>query len=119
MKSVSMIKSIGGAALIAGSVNVMASGSHGGWYHDSNTGTFVNANAPSYSSIPGNTMKSKKGSEFAVGVTLNSNTGTLMNANVPAPEKQSSKGDDARVTLNSFGGGAYQDKTTGTYTLIR
>ena len=63
-------------------------------------------------------MKSRKGSELAKGVSQNSNTGTLMNTNVPAYEKQSGTGADKRITLNSFGGGVYQDKTTGTYTRI-
>jgi hypothetical protein len=41
-----------------------------------------------------------------------------MNTNVPAYEKQPGTGADKRITLNSFGGGVYQDKTTGTYTRI-
>jgi hypothetical protein len=118
MKYTSMIKSIAAAALVTGSVSVMASGSHGGWYHDSNTGTFVNAHAKSYTSSSTDVMKSRKGSEFADGVSQNSITGTLMNANVPAFEKQTGKGGDEQVTLNGFGGGVYQDKNTGTFTHI-
>ena len=63
-------------------------------------------------------MKSRKGSEFAKGVSQNINTGTLMNTNIPAYEKQPGTDTDKRITLNSFGGGVYQDKTTGTYTRI-
>jgi hypothetical protein len=118
MKYSTMIKSIAGASLVLGSMNAVASVS-GGWSHDSHTGTYVNANAPSSSSTDsGSAMKSKKGSEFASGVTQNSNTGTLMNARVPSHEKQSHGSSRNEVTLNSFGGGAYQDRTTGTLTLI-
>jgi hypothetical protein len=41
-----------------------------------------------------------------------------MNANVPSYEKQPKVANDRKVTLNSFGGGAYQDGITGTLTRI-
>lgn len=119
MKYSMIIKSIAGAAMVMGSINVMATGFGGGWSHDSNTGTLMNANAPSYTSSSAATaMKSKKGSEFGGGLSQDSNTGTLMNANVPTYEKQHKVASDRDVTLNSFGGGRYQDSTTGTLTRI-
>jgi len=118
MKYQLMIKSIAGAAMVMGSINVMASGFGGGWMHDS-TGTLMNANAPSHdSSSPATGIKSKKGSEFGGGLSQDSNTGTLMNANVPSIEQQPRVASDNKVTLNSFGGGRYQDSTTGTLTRI-
>jgi len=119
MKYTTMIQSIAGAALVMGSVNAMASESRAGWYHDSNTGTYVNTSAPDYSSTPSMSgVKSKRGSGFANGVTQDSNTGTLMNTRVPTYEKQPGKSGQDQVTLNSFGGGAYQDSITGTLTRI-
>jgi hypothetical protein len=118
MKYQMIINTIAGAGMVLGSLNVMASGFGGGWSHDSNTNTLMNANAPGYastSSAP--SMKSKKGSEFADGWSHDSNTGTLMNANAPSYEKQPRASSDRKVTLNSFGGGWYQD-STGTLTYI-
>jgi len=117
MKYQLMIKSIAGAALVMGSINVMASGFGGGWSHDPNTNTLMNANAPSHTSSSYETgMKSKKGSEFGGGLSQDINTGTLMNANVPSFEKQPTASGDKNVTLNGFGGGVYQNATTGTFT---
>lgn len=98
----------------------MASGFGGGWSHDSNTGTLINANAPSDSSSCGPTpaMKSKKGSESGNGLSQDRNTGTLMNTNVPSYKKQPKAVGDKKVTLNSFGGGWYQDSNTVTLTRI-
>lgn len=119
MKYPLIINSIAGAGLVLVSLNAVASGVAGGWSHDRNTNTFVNANATSYTSSRSATgMKSKKGSEFANGVSQDSNTGTLMNANVPSYEKQHQADSDKKVTLNSFGGGRYQDPHTGTLTRI-
>jgi len=119
MKYQLIIKSIAGAGLVLGSVNVVASGFGGGWKHDNTTGTLMNTNAPSYNSTSSATgMKMKKGSEFANGVSQDSNTGTLVNANVPSYEKQHQAAGDRKVARNSFGGGMYQDPTTGTLTMI-
>ena len=117
MKYSMIIKSVAGAGILLGSLNVMASGFGGGWSRDGHTGTLVNANAPGYSSSGSATaMKSKEGSGFGNGWSKNSHTGTLMNANAPSYEKQPHAAGDKQVTLNSFGGGRYQDKTTGTLT---
>jgi hypothetical protein len=118
MKYQMMIKSIAGAAMVLGSLNVAASSFGGGWSHDSNTGTLTNANAPSYASTgSGASMKSKQGSEFGGGLSQDSNTGTLMNANVPSYKKQPTASGDKKVTLNGFGGGWHHD-STGTLTYI-
>ena len=119
MKYPMIIKSIAGASILLGSLNVMASGFGGGWSLDGHTGTLVNANAPVYSSSGSATaMKSKEGSGFGNGWAKNSHTGTLMNINAPSYEKQPYAAGDKQVTLNSFGGDWYQDKTTGTLTRI-
>jgi hypothetical protein len=118
MKYQTLIKSIAGAGMILGSLNVMATGFGGAWSHNSSTGTLVNASAPSYpSSSTGVSMKSKNGSDFADGWSLNSNTGTLFNANAPSYEKQTHDSSDKKVTLNSFGKGWYQG-SQGTLTYI-
>jgi len=117
MKYSMIIKSVAGAGILLGSLNVMATGYGGDWSRDSHTGTLINANAPGNSSTRSTTaMKSKQGSEFGNGWTKNSHTGTLKNANAPSYEKQSHAAGDKQVTLNSFGGGKYQNKTTGTLT---
>ena len=117
MKYPLIIKSIAGAGMVLGSLNAVATGFGGGWKHDSHTNTLMNTNAPSYeSNSPAATMKSKKGSEFAKGVSQSSNTGTLMNANVPTYEKQPASHGNTRVTRNSFADGWYQDSNTGTLT---
>jgi hypothetical protein len=119
MKYSMIVKSVAGAGILLGSLNVMASGFGGGWSLDSHTGTLVNANAPVYSSGGSTTaMKSKEGSGFGNGWAKNSHTGTLMNVNAPSYEKQPHAAGDKEVTLNSFGGGRYQDKTTRTLTRI-
>ena len=116
MKNQLMIKSIAGAAMVMGSMSVMATGFGGGWSHDPNTNTLMNASAPSYTSSSSTGMKSKMGSEFGGGLSQDSNTGTLMNANAPSYEKQPNVSSDNKVTLNGFGGGVYQNATTGTFT---
>jgi len=63
-------------------------------------------------------MKSKQGSEFGNGWAKNSHTGTLMNTNAPSYVKQPHAAGDKQVTLNSFGGDKYQNKTTGTLTVM-
>ena len=119
MKYSMIIKSVAGAGILLGSLNVMASGFGGGWSRDSHTGTLVNANAPVYSSNGSATaMKSKNGSGFGNGWSKNSHTGTLMHANAPSYDRQPPAADDKQVTLNSFGGNKYQDKNTGTLTRI-
>jgi hypothetical protein len=119
MKYSMIIRAAAGAGILFGSLNVMASGFGGGWSHDSNTGTLMNANARSYSdSVSATAMKSEKVGGFGDGWSKNSHTNTLMNANAPSYEKQTHAAGDKTVTLNSFGGGAYQDNTTRTLTRI-
>jgi len=118
MKYSTIIKSVAGAGIVLGSLNVMASGFGDGWSRDSHTGTLINANAPVYSSSSATAMKSKEGSGFGNGWSKNSHTGTLMHVNAPSYEKQPHAAGDKQVTLNSFGGGKYQNKTTGTLTRI-
>ena len=88
MKYSMIIKSVAGAGILLGSLNVMATGYGGDWSRDSHTGTLINANAPGNSSTRSATaMKSKQGSEFGNGWTKNSHTGTLTNANAPSYDK--------------------------------
>ena len=95
-----IFKSVAGAGILLGSLNVMASGFGGGWSLDAHTGTLVNANAPVYSSSgPRTAMKSNEGSGFANGWVKNSHTGTLMNVNAPTYEKQPHAAGDKQVTL--------------------
>jgi hypothetical protein len=117
MKYSMIVKSVAGAGILLGSLNVMATGYGGGWSRDSHTGTLINANAPDYSSSGSATaMKSKESSAFGNGWSKNSHTGTLMHTNAPSYEKQPHAAGDKQVTLNSFGGDKYQNKTTGTLT---
>jgi hypothetical protein len=81
MKYPMIIKSIAGASILLGSVNVMATGFGGGWSRDSHTGTLMNTNAPSH-------------------------------------VKQPHAAGDKQVTLNSFGGDKYQNRNTGTLTVM-
>ena len=119
MKYSMIIKSVAGAGILLGSLNVMASGYGGGWSRDSHTGTLINANAPGNSTTRSATaMKSKQGSGFGNGWSKNSYTGTLMNTNAPSHVKQPHAAGDKQVTLNSFGGGKYQNGTTGTLTVM-
>jgi len=114
-----IIKSVAGAGILLGSLNVMATGYGGGWSRDSHTGTLINTNAPdSMSTRSATVMKSKQGSEFGNGWAKNSHTGTLMNTNAPSYVKQPHAAGDKQVTLNSFGGDKYQNKTTGTLTVM-
>ena len=109
MKYSMIIKSVAGAGMLLGSAGVMASSFDGAWTLDKHT---------SYESTgPAASMKSKKGSEFGDGVTLNSNTSTLMNSNVPAVVKQPRAESDKQITRSSYGGSWYQDSNTGTFTL--
>ena len=119
MKYPMIIKSIAGASILLGSLNVMATGFGGGWSRDSHTGTLINTNAPDYMSTRSSTaMKSKQGSGFGNGWSKNSYTGTLMHTNAPSYVKQPHAAGDKQVTLNSFGGDKYQNKTTGTLTVM-
>jgi hypothetical protein len=52
MKYPMIIKSIAGASMLLGSLNVMATGFGGGWSLDSHTGTLMNTNAPSHVKQP-------------------------------------------------------------------
>ena len=119
MKYPMIIRSIAGAGILLGSLNVMATGYGGGWSRDSHTGTLINTNAPDYMSTRSATaMKSKHGSGFGNGWSINVYTGTLMHTNAPSYVEQPHAAGDKQVTLNSFGGDKYQNKTTGTLTVI-